>query len=223
MASLLVRTHTQALPTIEGGQALVWPWAFLAAGTAGLLVGAAFFTAAVTETRIDLLLRDPNAIAGQPFYYGALEMAGIVLMACTAGATLLAASLCAGRTLRFLLMGGLLTMLLVGDDLYMLHENSPIVGLNETITFGLYGALALAFCIVNLRFLLDSSLSLFVASGVFFAAAIASDAIPGFARLLPSGSEDILEVIGICYWSAFFIKCSRDALLSTHGADAAAA
>jgi hypothetical protein len=56
---------------------------------------------------------------------------------------------------------------------------------------------------------------LFIASSAFFAAALTVDAIPGLERQLPRGSEDFLEVIGICYWSAYFVKCGRDALLAT--------
>jgi hypothetical protein len=176
---------------------------------------AAFFVSAVTDTPIRFLLRDPNAIARQPLFYGALETAGIVVMACAGGATLFASSLCKASAARFLLMGGLLTMLLVADDLYMLHENSPKLGLNETITFGIYLAVTLVFAIVNLRCLLGSPISLFIASGAFFAAALAVDAIPGLARQLPKGSEDLLEAIGICFWSAYFVKCGRDALRAT--------
>jgi hypothetical protein len=208
----LLRTDREALRPVTQGLPAVWLWALLAAGTAGFLISAAFFVSAVTETPISFLLRDPNAIARQPLFYGALETAGIVVMACAGGATLFASSLCTARAARFLLMGGLLTMLLVADDLYMLHENFRKLGLNESIAFGIYLAVTLVFAVVNLRYLLGSPISLFIASGAFFAAALAVDAIPGLGRQLPRGSDDLLEVIGICYWSAYFVKCGRDAL-----------
>ena len=215
MATHSFRADTEVLRATTQNEPAVWLWALLAAGTACILIAAAFFVSAVTETPIGFLLRDPNAIARQPLYYGALETAGIMLMACTGGATLFASSLCRARAARFLLMGGLLTMLLVADDLYMLHENSPKLGLNEAITFGIYLALALVFAAVNLSYLLGSPISLFATSGAFFAAAMGVDAIPGLDQQLPRGSEDLLEVIGICYWSAFFVKCARDALRAT--------
>jgi hypothetical protein len=211
----LLRTDREALRIVTQVQPAVWLWALLAGGTACILIAAAVFTSAVTDTPIGFLLRDPNAIARQPLFYGALETAGIVVMACAGGATLFASSLCKASAARFLLMGGLLTMLLVADDLYMLHENTRKLGLDDSIAFGTYLAATLVFAVVNLRYLLGSPISLFIASSAFFAAALTVDAIPGLERQLPRGSEDFLEVIGICYWSAYFVKCGRDALLAT--------
>lgn len=219
---LVVALHKRwaylSIRTIVDANFDVWPWAVLAAGTAILLNGIGLFVSATTDTPIGFLLRDPNAIAELPFYYGALEYAGIVLMAGTAGIAVFSSTLSTGRAARFLILGGLLTLWLACDDLYMLHEQSPRVYLNERIVFGIYGALVLVFAVTNLSHLLQTPFILLLAAGVFFASGIALDSFAGFARRFPSGLENMLELIGICFWSAYFIKCSRNALRLTPSA-----
>ena len=203
-----------ALRTALIGNTGILPWAIFATVLVVVLIALGYLVTATTGTPITNLLRDPNAIADLPFYFGALEYAGIVVMAAAGGIALFSATLTRGPAARFLLLGGLLTLLLVCDDLYMLHENSWHFYLNEKTTFALYGLFALLFVLTNLTTLLYSSFLLFVTAGLFFAAAIAADssALPGFNALLPSGSEDMLELIGICFWATYFVKCSRDAL-----------
>jgi hypothetical protein len=100
------------------------PWALLAAGVAASLLAAGAYVLAVTGQPLSVLVRDANAIAQQPNYFGALEHAEILLM-CGAGWIALYTSLfCRGQTARFLFLGGLLSLLLATDDLYMLHESS---------------------------------------------------------------------------------------------------
>lgn len=196
----------------------VWPWAVLAAGIAILLSGIGVFISTTTDTPIEFLLRDPNAIAELPLYYGALEYAGIVLMAGTAGIALFSSTLSTRRPARFLMLGGLLTVWLVCDDLYMLHEQSSRVYLEQWIVFGIYGALVLAFAGTNLRYLMETPFVLLFAAGVCFASSVALDNFPGLAQLFPARLEERLELVGICFWSAYFIKCSRRALRSTPSA-----
>ena len=99
------------------------PWAVLAAGLAATLLAGGFFVLVVTDQPLAVLVRDANAIAQQPNYFGALEHAEIILM-CGAGWVALYTSMfCRGQTARFLFLGGLLSLLLATDDLYMLHES----------------------------------------------------------------------------------------------------
>jgi hypothetical protein len=201
-----------SIRTVVDANFEVWPWAILAAGVSILLIGIGFFVSATTNTRIGLLLSDPNAIAGLPFYYGALEYAGIVLMAATAGIAIFSSTLSTGRAARFLMLGGLLTLLFVSDDLYMLHEQSSRVNLNDRTVYAVYAALALAFVVTNRSHLLQTPFILFFAAVVFFAVSIGVDSFTGLGRRLPSGLENMLELIGICFWSAYLIKCCRNAL-----------
>jgi hypothetical protein len=201
-----------SLRTIVDANAGVWPWAALAAGLALGLNGAGVFVAATTGTPMGLLLGDPNATAGQPSYYGGMEYAGIILMAATAGIALFSSAFSPRRAARFLILGGLFTLWLVLDDAYMLHEQSPRIYLSERLVFGIYGVLLLAFVLTNLTYLLQTPFALLVTAGAFFALGIAFDSFVGLARLFPNGLENMLELVGICFWSAYFIKCSRNAL-----------
>jgi hypothetical protein len=114
-----------------------------------------------------------------------------------------------------LFFGGLLTLWLVLDDVYMLHEQSPRIHLSERIVFAIYGALVLVYAVANLKHLLRSPFILLFAAGLLFASAIVVDSLTDARLNLPRparGSEDMLELIGMCFWSAYFINCSRTAL-----------
>jgi hypothetical protein len=185
------------------------------------LLGIGFLISALTGTHIGHLLRDPNAIAGLPFYYGALEYAGIMLMSMAGGIAIFSGTLLGGRPRRLLVSGGLLTLLLVCDDLYMIHENSAYFYLNEKVTFAIYAFLALLFAGVNFRQLLITPFILLGIAAIFFASALLFDSISGLSRIVPRGGEEMVELCGICFWSIYFIKYSRDALhiaLSHRGA-----
>jgi hypothetical protein len=198
--------------TIVGGNSDVWPWVILAAGASILLIGIGFFVSATTHTRIGLLLSDPNAIAGFPSYYGALEYAGIALMVAAGGISIFSSTLSSGRAAWFLILGGLLTLLFAFDDLYMLHEQISHMNLSDWTLYQVYAALALVFVVTNRSHFLQTPFILLFAAVVFFAVSIVVDSFIGLGRLLPSGLENMLELIGICFWSAYFIKCSRNAL-----------
>jgi C4-dicarboxylate transporter len=102
--------------------------------------------------------------------------------------------------------------LFVSDDLYMLHEQSSRMNLNDRTVYAVYAALALAFVVTNRSHLLQTPFILFFAAVVFFAVSIVVDSFTGLGRRLPSGLENMLELIGICFWSAYLIKCCRNAL-----------
>jgi hypothetical protein len=185
----------------------------LAAGVAASLLAAGAYVLAVTGQPLSVLVRDANAIAQQPNYFGALEHAEILLM-CGAGWIALYTSLfCRGQTARFLFLGGLLSLLLATDDLYMLHESSHRFHVPEQFVFALYAVLLLLLVATNLRQFLKSSFFLLGAALALFAIAIVIDATHYTPFGLPWGSEDCFELTGICFWAAYFVKCSRDGLL----------
>lgn len=194
-----------------------WRWLLAAAGSGGLLFASGAALAWLKGMPIGYLLRDPNAIAGQPFYYGMLQYAGAILLAATGGILLFAGGV-VGRTcgrragVAFLVPAGLLSLLLAADDLFQLHENLWRIGLGETEVFLLYAALAAAIVVCNLHRVGQSSLSLGVTSASCFAGAILLDASPALTAAMPKASEDLLELVGICFFSAYFVKCSFDSL-----------
>ena len=189
------------------------PWALLAVLIATALLGMGSFVLAVTDQPLSVLVRDPNAIAQQPNYFGALEHAEIILM-CGAGWIALYTSIfCRGQTARFLFLGGLLSLLLAADDLYMLHESSYRFGVPEQFIFALYAGLLLLLIATNLRRFLNSPFLLLGFAMILFAIATMIDATHYTPFGLPWGSEDCLEVAGVCFWAVYFVKCSRDGLL----------
>lgn len=189
------------------------PWSVLAVTMAALLLGAGSYIVAVTGRPIGFLLRDANAIAEQPWYFAALENAGIVLMSGGGCVALFSATLCRGRSARFLFLGGLLSLLLAADDLYQLHENSYRLYLNEGVIFAFYGALLLLLVGAHLQHFVRTPFVMLGLALALFGAAIVIDHFPAARTALPPGTEDCLELIGICFWSAYFVKCSRDGLL----------
>lgn len=205
---------------LTGNTGVGW-WAMAATLTALLLIASAYAISTVSGTPIDFLVRDPSSIADLPFYYGEIEYAGILLMAGTAGATLLCASLCSGVTARFLWLGGLLTLLLACDDLFALHENSWRLGLNEKVTFAFYGMLAVLYAATHLRHMLRSPFVLLGIAALFLVAGIALDSFEVIGERLPKGWEDLLELAGLCFWSVYFVKTSRHALLEQRSPDLA--
>ena len=214
LAAAINATWTgRALDLAFAGNTGVGLWALAATVTALLLTASAYAISAVSGTPIDFLVRDPSNIADLPFYYGEIEYAGILLMAGTAGVTLFCASLCSGAVARFLLLGGLLTLLLACDDLFALHENSWRLGLNEKLTFASYGLLAVLYAATHLRHMLKSPFILLGIASAFLAVAIAVDSFEVIGERLPKGWEDLLELAGLCFWSVYFVKTSRNALV----------
>jgi hypothetical protein len=189
-----------------------WPWALLAGAMAAVLLGSGFFVTVATGKPFVFLIRDANAIAQQPLYFGGLEHAGVLLMSGAGWIALFSAVLSKGRSTRFLGLGGLLTLMLACDDLYMLHESSWRFGISEKVVFGFYAALAVLFVATNVRQFLNSPFLLLGVAMASFACAIVIDALPQPPEGMPSGFEDWFELIGISFWSVYFVKCSRDVM-----------
>lgn len=96
------------------------------------------------------LVRDTNAIAGQPAYFGLYSNIGVVAWA--AGASIALFSWLALRSraagdarLRALRLGGMFMALACLDDLFMLHENSYVVGLSDKMVMAAYALFLLVF------------------------------------------------------------------------------
>ena len=103
--------------------------------------------------------------------------------------------------------------LLATDDLYMLHESSYRFDVPEQFIFALYAALLLLLVAGNLRRFLQSPFLLLGVAMALFAIAIMIDATHYTPFGLPWGTEDCIELAGICFWAMYFVKCSRDGML----------
>lgn len=194
-------------------QASALPWSGLAVALAAALIGMGLYVLAVTGQPVGVLVRDANAIAQQPNYFGALEYAGILLMSGAGWISLFVSGFCRGQSARFLFLGGLLSLLLAADDLYMLHESSWRFGVEEQHVFAFYALLLLVLVTTSLRQFLGTSFVLLGAALLLFAGAVAMDADASKPFGLPANLEEYLELTGICFWSVYFLKCSREGLL----------
>jgi hypothetical protein len=183
-----------------------------AAAVAALLIGGGAYVLKVTGQPLNILVRDANAIAHQPNYFAALEHAEILLMNGAGWIALFAALFCRKRTRRFLFLGGLLSLLLAADDLYMFHESAWRIHVPEQAVFGLHAVLLSLLVLTNFRHFLKTPFLLLGVARVLFAAAIVIDAKEYTPFGLPGGSEDCLELAGICFWSVYFAKCAWDGL-----------
>ena len=208
------RFLTQVIHEIIHAQLPALPWAGAAAAAAAILLGGAYFVAAVTGHPIGVLLRDANAIARQPNYFGAIDHAEVLLMSGAAWIALFTATLKRDRSVLFLALGGALSGLLALDNLYMLHESAWRFHLNEQVIFSLYGVLLLLTVFTSFREFLQTPFVLLGVGAALFAAAVLVDAIPPGILPLPTGIEDSLELVGTCFWSAYFVKCSWDVLVA---------
>jgi hypothetical protein len=97
-----------------------------------------------------LLVRDPNAIANNPGYFGLVSNVGIVLWI---GGAVAAFQACAAAARarrraynRLLLCGGSFAALMGFDDLFMLHEMIASQGILEVLVLVPHGILLLALC-----------------------------------------------------------------------------
>ncbi|HEV2122076.1 MAG TPA: hypothetical protein VGW38_04775, partial [Chloroflexota bacterium] len=93
--------------------------------------------------------RDVAAIAGVPFYAGAISTLGILFWGATASicfftsAVLLALNAGAGPK-KFAWWSGILTLILLIDDAFMIHENAPkLFGVSNSVILVIYGIVAL--------------------------------------------------------------------------------
>ena len=155
------------------------------------------------------LFRDPNAIAGQPFYFGIISTAGVILWTSAAAICLFTGWI--ARTQHapaypFFLSGGLLSALLCLDDAYMLHEDAGLmIGISER-SFLLFEAFMFVFFLAyNARFILGSAwLSLLAACGCF-----GISVLMDLTDLQFSGAttmEDALKFCGIVFWTFYFTQ-----------------
>jgi hypothetical protein len=207
------RHGSQVIPTVLAVHLAALPWAALAVGLAAALLGMGFYVLAVTGQPLSVLIRDANAIALQPNYFGALEHAEVLLMSGAGWIALFTSLFCRGQAARFLFLGGLLSLLLACDDLYMFHESAYRFDLKEQFVFAFYAVLLFLLVAANLRQFLRTPFVLLGVAMMLFAAAIIIDATHYTPLGLPWGTEDCFELAGICFWSVYFVKCSRDGLL----------
>lgn len=94
------------------------------------------------------------------------------------------------------------------DDLVMLHDSVfPRLGVPEMATFGVYGLVALAYLLTNLRPILREEPVLFFSASGFLVASLAVDALGNDGQLLwKQLLEEGAKLMGIAGWCVWHIR-----------------
>jgi hypothetical protein len=193
-----------------------WLW-LLAILTVNLLLAG---TIVILDTRFGIdywnLVRDTNAIARQPPYFGFYSNLGVLLWAIAASISLFTWAILsrfgtAGRESTVLLLGGLFALLAGLDDLFMLHESSHLIGISEKIVLAGYALFLSAFAIAALPIAHRTQWILLAAALAFFAASTAVDVLD-----LPiAGSvliEEVFKFGGVAFLAAYLVALSFSTL-----------
>lgn len=193
-----------------------WNWFFLILALNLMLVGLLVVMDRKYGVDYWTLVRDPNAIAGQPAYYGFYSNIGILLWAAAASTALLAAACLRQRgsadpRMKPLLLGGLFCALACVDDFFMLHEHSYLIGIPEIVTMAAYALFLLAFAAAALPIAHLGNWVLLVGALAFLALSTLVDV----ADLTMAGSvlmEEGFKLAGIASLASYLASLSFSAL-----------
>lgn len=193
-----------------------WNWFFLILALNLMLVG--LLVVMDRKYGVDYwnLVRDPNAIAGQPAYYGFYSNIGILLWAAAASTALLGAACLRQRgsadpRMLPLLLGGLFCALACVDDFFMLHEHGYLVKIPEIVTMAAYALFLLAFAAAALPIAHLGNWVLLAAALAFLAISTLVDV----ADLTRAGSvliEEGFKLGGIAFLASYLVSLSFSAL-----------
>jgi hypothetical protein len=207
-------TYTQLKAQIRRIRTLV-PSIILLVFVAFLVV---YLAARGTSTNVAHLTRDPNTIAGMPFYYGFFSYLSIACWAAAAGICYVGAFLIGGgaqyRSARMtLLYGGTLSLLLMFDDAFMLHEHvlPDIFRIKEYVAYGAYALAFAGFVYLFWREILRTDFLLLFASAAALGTSIGIDAVFEMSEFV-TYSEDGFKSLGISFWLAYFARFTKKAV-----------
>lgn len=162
-----------------------------------------------------LLLRDPNAIANNPGYFGLVSNLGIVLWIAASVAAFQALAASRGSrngTYRSVLMlGGGFAALMGVDDLFMLHEMMASRSIAEVLVLVPHALLLLALCYKAWALREKTSWLLLAACVGAFGCSMAFDILP-----VEFGGQVFIEesfkLLGIALLAAYLLLTSQKAL-----------
>jgi hypothetical protein len=156
------------------------------------------------------LVRDPNAIAGQPAYFGFYSNVGILAWAAAASIALfswlaLRRRMAGDGRLRALRLGGIFMALACLDDLFMLHEHSYLVGIPDKVVMAAYALFLLLFAASTLPVFGRTKWLLLGAALASFAISILLDRteFPGSVLM-----EEVSKLTGISLLAAYLATLS---------------
>lgn len=160
------------------------------------------------------LVRDTNAIAGQPAYFGFYSNLGILLWAAAAFVPGFVWLFLRNRKpqderLRALGLGALFAAAAGLDDLFMLHENSYVIGISDKVVMAAYASFLLAFVASAVPVLPRTKwLLLFAALGGLAASVLLDTTrFPGSVLM-----EEVCKLTGISFLALYLLTLSRSVL-----------
>jgi hypothetical protein len=171
-------------------------------------IGITLLISAYKRVPVEMLTRDPNAIAHVPTYFGFLSQMGILMWAGSSAICLLGFRLCAAKIAypafrSFFLTSTLLTMQLGLDDAFLMHEIilPKYLGIPSEVTFIVYGVLVIYFLLRFFSIIARTAFIPFVLALLFFSISAGLDLMNPF---LPTIYEDGAKFIGIVSWLIYF-------------------
>lgn len=166
---------------------------------------------------VSFFTSDPMAIAERHPLTGFVSNIGAVIWSFSLAVSIFTYVLLktneARNNLNFILLGGIISLIMLLDDFFMLHENIfPVyVGIDEKITFSLYGILALFYLIKFRKKIMETAFAFLLLAGLFFMLSVFID-----LQSEPIGKwhylfEDGLKLLGIVSWFAYqFTVCLNE-------------
>lgn len=182
---------------------------------------ATVIVALVGKKPIELFVKDTNAIAGVPFYFGAISNIGIILWCATASVCLLT-SLILHTVSRFkvkkkfLFNAGFFTLFLMLDDFFLIHESifPHYLGLSANILFLAYGVMTFGLLLHYRKVIYQTNYAFIFMSLFFFAGSVVVDKLHDYGLLFLFGTnsdgfqyflEDSFKLLGITGWFSYFV------------------
>ena len=164
------------------------------------------------------LVRDTNAIAGQPSYFGAYSNLGILLWAVGGSTALFCWLAIRDRTpvepaARPLLLGGLFMAIACLDDMFMLHEHSYQIGIPEPVTLAAYATLLLLFVASTLPILVKSEWPSLGAALLLLAVSTVADIFP-YPFKGQVFVEEMSKLSGIAFLAYYVVSLALSAVKS---------
>lgn len=161
------------------------------------------------------LVRDPNAIARNPGYFGIISNIGVIFWIVGAAAALQAyaatTTVKSAPLKRTLLAGGLFSALMGIDDFLMLHEAIATLGVPEEIVLVPHVILLGALCVCAYAVRAVTPKLLLVCSVLSMALSFATDMAP----IHDAGAtfvEEGFKLVGILFLTAYLVAISHQAL-----------
>lgn len=161
------------------------------------------------------LVRDPNAIAHNPGYFGLVSNIGVILWIVGAATALqaFAATGAEGATplQRTLLAGGLFAALMGIDDFLMLHEAVATTGIPEEVVLVPHMLVLYTLCYYAYAVRAATPRLLLVGSVLSMGLSFAADMAPihvGGATFV----EEAFKLVGILFLTAYLVAISHKAL-----------